>query len=116
MQADRRNSETTGVSSVITALVDCIGYHGRYIQLGVSSSPAVSLSISIDNLVRKRVIIEGVSEGSAVAREFIPKMISWYREGKFPIDTLIKCFPAKEVSEALRSMEDGSVVKPVLLW
>ena len=96
--------------------MNCIGNRGRYIQLGVSSDPAVSLSISIDNLVRKRAIIEGISEGSAVAREFIPKMIGWYRDGKFPIDKLIKVFPAKEVSEALRSMEDGSVIKPVLLW
>ncbi len=43
-------------------------------------------------------------------------MIQWYREGKFPFDKLVKMFPATDVAEAVYNMENGSVIKPILVW
>jgi len=58
----------------------------------------------------------GAIEGNATPSEYVPKMIQWYREGKFPFDKLIKMMPAEEFESGLHSMHDGSVIKPVLTW
>ncbi|KAJ9615099.1 hypothetical protein H2200_001173 [Cladophialophora chaetospira] len=118
---DRRLSlviETTGAPNVIEVLVDCMGHRGRYIQIGIpnKSNSGASINLPVLSLVKKRIIVEGNAQGSATATEFIPRMIQWYREGKFPIDKLIQPFPADNFASALRGMRDGSVIKPVLIW
>jgi Zn-dependent alcohol dehydrogenase len=103
---------------VIEALVARIGHRGRYIQMGIpnKSNSSASINVPVVSLVKKRIIIEGNAQGSAIAREFIPKMVQWYREGKFPIDKPIQFFPAENFASALQGMKDGSVIKPVLIW
>lgn len=55
-------------------------------------------------------------EGGVLPRDYIPQMTRWYREGKFPIDKIIKYFPARDFEVAIREMEQGTTVKPVLIW
>jgi len=43
-------------------------------------------------------------------------MLAWYREGKFPFDRLIKTFPFSAINEAAAASENGSAIKPVLLF
>lgn len=107
--------DTTGVSAVITDMIKCLGKRGRYIQIGVSP-PGTSISLSMDDFFSNGKIIEASTMGSSVARDFVPKLIQWYRDGKFPLEKLVTLFPAKDVAEALHGMEDGSVIKPVLVW
>ena len=103
---------------MIAALLDTVGHRGRYIQIGIpgKSAPEVSVNVPVLSLVKKRIIIEGNAQGSANARDFIPRMVQWYRDGEFPIDKLVQFFPAEEFSVALHGMRSGSVVKPVLVW
>jgi len=58
----------------------------------------------------------GVIEGESDKVEYIPKMIQWYREGKFPIDKMIKFMPAEQFEQGLHEMHTGETIKPVLLW
>ena len=74
------------------------------------------LKINVFNFMMRGVQYMGAIEGQAYPKEFVPKMIQWYREGRFPIDKLIKTFPAGQFQTALHEMHDGSTVKPVLLW
>jgi Zn-dependent alcohol dehydrogenase len=55
-------------------------------------------------------------EGGVRPCNYVPEMIKWNREGKFPIEKLIKYFPAEEYEKAIEEMETGETVKPVLLW
>ena len=43
-------------------------------------------------------------------------MIQWYREGRFPVDKLVKTFPAEEFEKAIHEMHDATTVKPVIVW
>lgn len=39
-----------------------------------------------------------------------------YREGKFPIDKLMKLMPADDFQKGLHEMHEGSTIKPILCW
>ena len=54
-------------------------------------------------------------EGEAVSREFIPQMISWYREGRFPIDRMISFYPFEQINEAFADTKKGVATKAVLV-
>lgn len=48
--------------------------------------------------------------------QYIPNMIRWYRAGRFPLDKLVKFYSAKSLAKAVKDMEEGVVIKPVLIW
>jgi aryl-alcohol dehydrogenase len=59
--------------------------------------------------------IQFIMGGSVVPRVFLPKMIEWYKAGRFPVDRLVKTFPFAEINEAFHAAHTGEVVKPILL-
>lgn len=56
----------------------------------------------------------GIIQGDAVPQRFIPKMIAWYRSGRFPIDRLVRYYPFKEINRAVADARRGRTIKPVL--
>ena len=56
----------------------------------------------------------GIIEGDAIPDLFIPKLLDLYRQGRFPIDRLVTCYPFEEIEKAVTDMEEGRVLKPVL--
>lgn len=54
-------------------------------------------------------------EGEAVPQEFIPQMIAWYKEGRFPIDRMISYYPFEKINEAFEDTRRGLATKAVLL-
>jgi aryl-alcohol dehydrogenase len=59
--------------------------------------------------------IQFIMGGSVVPRVFLPKLIEWYKQGRFPVDKLVQTFPFSEINDAFAASHDGRVVKPVLL-
>ena len=68
---------------------------GQYVQVG-TTKPDVELSIPLQEFMCSGKRIIGAIEGQVVPREYVPKMIEWYREGKFPVNVLVKEFPAED--------------------
>jgi Zn-dependent alcohol dehydrogenase len=58
----------------------------------------------------------GAVEGDVVPAEYLPKMIGWWREGRFPVDKLVKYFKADEFMGAIGEMHGGSTIKPIIVW
>ncbi|KAK6063821.1 alcohol dehydrogenase (zinc-binding dehydrogenase) [Seiridium cupressi] len=58
----------------------------------------------------------GAVQGHSRTAKYIPELIQWWRDGKFPVEKLIKSFDFEDFGGAIRGMGDGSVVKPVLVW
>jgi hypothetical protein len=48
--------------------------------------------------------------------QYIPQMIQWNREGKFPLDGIIKYYKAEDWEQALADMKSGVTTKPVLTF
>ncbi len=76
-------------------------------QETLGGSPHITLS--------KGMRIQFIMGGSVVPRLFLPKMIEWYKQGRFPVDKLIKTFPFSQINEAFAAAHHGAAIKPVLL-
>lgn len=46
----------------------------------------------------------------------MPNLIQWYNAGKLPVDKLVKFYPVEDYLQAIKDMDDGVTVKPVLVW
>lgn len=56
----------------------------------------------------------GVIEGDAVPKEFLPKLMDYYKNGLFPFDKLIKYYPFEQINEAQAASDAGECIKAVL--
>jgi aryl-alcohol dehydrogenase len=67
----------------------------------------------MDLLMNGRAV-KGILGGDAIADLFIPKLIELYSQGRFPFDRMITFYPFEEINRAVKDMEEGRVVKPLL--
>ncbi|KIW30070.1 uncharacterized protein PV07_05846 [Cladophialophora immunda] len=107
--------ETTGAVPVVQECIKALGRHGRLIQLGVPR-PGSQITLPLSEFFGANKSFECHYLGNTTGQAWIPVMIQWWREGRFPIEKIVKTFPAKDALLALQGMEDGSAIKPVLLW
>lgn len=85
-------------------------------MFGVVAVPeAETLGGDTQGMLSKGVRIHFIMAGSAVARVFIPKMIEWYKQGRFPVDKLITTFAFADINAAVTAANEGRAIKPVLL-
>jgi len=56
----------------------------------------------------------GVIEGNSVPRLFIPQMLRYYKEGRFPVDRLIQYYDFADINQALADSSAGKVIKAVV--
>jgi aryl-alcohol dehydrogenase len=97
--------ETTGNPQMHRLAVDALNPHGCVALLTGESGT--------DSLPEGRRTI-GIIQGSAVPRQFIPKLIDLYRQGRFPFDRLIKFYDFEDINRAMDDSRRGATIKPVL--
>lgn len=107
--------DTTGIPAVIGVAVETTVAHGT-VGLVAVPPPEAMLPANMMSMLVRGVIIKYITEGDADPQEFIPRMIGWYSRGKFPFDRLIRKFPFTQINEAAHASEDGSAIKPVLIF
>ena len=85
-------------------------------QFAVVAAPeAETLGGGPHALLSKAIRVQFIMAGSAVPRVFLPKMIEWYKQGRFPVDRLVTTFPFADINAAVHAAEAGEAIKPVLL-
>ena len=57
----------------------------------------------------------GVVEGYSLPQLFIPKLIDYYRAGKFPFDKMITYYKFEDINKAFEDIHAGKVTKAVLV-
>lgn len=107
--------DTTGLPTLVAAGVEFTRRKGQYVQIGSAPMDA-KLEIEIFNFMVSGKKFIGAVEGDIIPSEYIPKMIGWYREGKFPIGKLMKTFKADDFMEAIHEMHTGETIKPIIVW
>ena len=107
--------DTTGVPALIKQGLEWTRNRGQVIQVG-SAPFDFHLDIEMFSFMVRGVVLRGAIEGQAYPPEYVPKMIQWYREGKFPIDKLMKFMPADDFEKGLEEMHSGATIKPILCW
>ena len=105
--------DTTGVPALVNDAISSLNIRGT-IGLCAAYPHDVMLEIDFASTMIGGRRVQGIVEGSAVPQDFIPKLISYYRDGRFPFDRLIEYFPFTEINAAMQACESGRVIKPVL--
>lgn len=107
--------DTTAHPPLLDAQIKGCRYMGKIIQVG-TGMPEANISIHMQTFMVSAKQYFGAVQGHSKTEEYIPQMVGWWREGKFPIEKLVGFFPSSEFEKALESMKSGSVVKPVITW
>jgi Zn-dependent alcohol dehydrogenase len=107
--------DTTGVPALIKASIDFARNRGKVIQVG-SAPFDFKLELTVFDFMVRGIQYIGAIEGQAYPPDFVPKMVQWRKEGKFPVDKMMKLMPADKFEEALHEMHDGTTIKPILVW
>jgi aryl-alcohol dehydrogenase len=105
--------DTTSSEAVIKNAVAALASRGELVLLGVG---ATELQVDARSLIRGGKRIRGSIEGDADPQRFMPKLLAWHREGKFPVEQIIRRYPFSKIAYALADLESGDVIKPVVVF
>ena len=60
--------------------------------------------------------LEGVIEGDTVPAEFLPSLVELWRQGRLPLERLIRTYPFDQIGRACEDARSGATIKPVLTF
>lgn len=105
--------EASGSPAALRQAVDCTVATGT---CGIVGAPAFGTEVSLDVnvLLTGGRVVRGIVEGESVPDVFIPRLVSLWQQGRFPVERLITHYDFDRIDEAARDAEEGRVVKPVL--
>jgi aryl-alcohol dehydrogenase len=106
--------DTTGAAGLIAIGVAALGARGTLLVLAVSAPGSMAEFPLSGFLAGKR--IQGVIEGDADPRSFVPLLADMHLAGRFPHDRLVRTYPFRRINDACHDMDVGVTVKPVLLF
>lgn len=98
--------------SVFRAAVACLAVEGT---CGYVVAPHGEWTPEIGFLLAGGRKLQGIIGGSALPVTFIPQLVEFWRQGRFPFDRLIETFDFVDIALAWEATASGRVVKPVLL-
>lgn len=105
--------DTTGIASLVNAAILALAPRGEMALVG-AYAPGTEVCADTTHLMSAGRVIRGVVEGSADPQQFIPQLIAFHREGRFPFDRLVQYFAFEDIAEAIAAGESGQVVKPIV--
>lgn len=105
--------ECTGVPAVLRQAVESLDIPGKCCLTGLAPAGKV-FEIEMNQLLRGRTIV-GTLEGDSDPDSFIPRLISLWREGRFPFDRLVQRYPLERINDAVADMQAGHAIKPILI-
>jgi len=105
--------DTTGIPQVFSQMTKSLAVQGHGALVGAAKL-GTEAPFDIGTLLVSGITISLVIEGDAVPKEFIPRMIALYQEGKFPFDKLTKSYPFVEINTAFADSAAGTTLKPIL--
>ncbi len=105
--------ECIGKAETIRQAIDAIRTPGG--TAVITGAPPVGTEIKLESMEMLQKTIKGNLEGSSIPDVFIPTLVEFWRDGRFPFDRLIsKVYPLDEINDALADMNKGTVVKPLI--
>lgn len=107
--------DTTGVAAMVGTMLSCTGTRGKGISLGAPPMGVCAEISPSEHLLAGRTYL-GVTEGDSIPSKTIPYLMDQYQKGNYPLDKLIKYYPAKDFQKAFDDMHAGTTIKAVLRW
>ena len=103
--------DTSGNADFVKKMLASVGFMGKGVILGATGDVTFNIQ---QELMGDFKSLLGVIEGDAIPKLFIPKLLAYYKQGRFPIDKLIKFYPFEKINEALAESHSGKCIKAVV--
>jgi aryl-alcohol dehydrogenase len=106
--------------------VDCSGSPGILGQaldvtapLGTTAavgSPPMGSEVHVDiiQLIMTGKKLIGVADGWSVPQILVPRLVELWRQGRFPVNAILRTFAFEAINDAVSASASGEVIKPVL--
>lgn len=104
--------DTSGNGNMIKNAIESTALNGKIVLLA-PTGVIENFNIGLDVLMMYRTII-GCCEGDSNPKIFIPQLVQLYKEGKFPVDKIIKTYPFEQLEKAREDSNSGKVIKAVV--
>jgi aryl-alcohol dehydrogenase len=105
--------DTTASPAALDASLRALAMGGTAVLVG-GAPVGTSAGIDMTTLLNGRRL-QGVIQGDAVSRSFLPLLLDLHLAGRFPFDQLVRYYDLADVNVAAADMRSGRTVKPVLL-
>ena len=107
--------DTTARPELLRQAADSLGLRGTLVLVG-AAAPGTEVSFEIGLSLVKGWTFKTVVQGSSVPQVFIPKLISLWREGKFPMEKLMKNYSLDDINQGFADSASGVTIKPVVVF
>jgi aryl-alcohol dehydrogenase len=104
--------ETSAMPEVFRLAVDSLRGLGTCVLVG-SARAGTEVSFEMPWLQGGRTV-RGVVQGDSSPREFIPRLVDLFMEGRFPLDRLVTRYDLADINRAAADATSGATIKPVL--
>jgi aryl-alcohol dehydrogenase len=108
----RLSLETSALPPVFREAIETLMPAGTCVLLG-SARRGNEVSFDMPFLQEGRVI-RGVIQGDSVPQEFIPKLVDFIMQERFPIARMITFYDLTDINRAAKDSAEGRTIKPVL--
>jgi aryl-alcohol dehydrogenase len=105
--------EASGVANVTLQALGCLRREGKAVLVSVTGPQEISLPLEA-LLLNPNVSLSGLVEGGANPQTFIPELVQYYKQGRLPVDKLVKFYDFQDIEKAFADSHSGEVIKPVL--
>jgi aryl-alcohol dehydrogenase len=102
---------TTSAPAVYTLAAECLANEGT---AGFVTRPQGEWSLNMGAILAGGRKLQGILGGSAAPQVYIPLLVGYWREGRFPFDRLIAEYSFDQIGSAWADCSSGSALKPVL--
>lgn len=106
--------EAVGTESVVRQALSSLGSPGMCATLGLQAGRN-PITVDQTHLLGGRTLT-GVIEGDADPHRFLPELADLWRDGRFPVEKLVRTFDFTKLDDALDAVRSGEVVKAVLTF
>ena len=106
--------EASGVPALVTQMLQSVKKEGLAVLVSFVSGP-----VEIDTtmlFVGPCISFAGTVEGASNPPIFIPKLVQYFKEGKFPVDKLATYYSFEDIHQAMEDARSGKAIKPILLF
>ncbi len=102
---------TTQVPEIWDAAIGCLTMRG---VAGFVTAPRGAWTPALFPMLATGKSIKGILGGDAAPQTFIPMLAEYYRQGRLPLERLIRFYRFDDIAVAFQDTSAGETVKPVL--
>ena len=107
--------DTTAIPQVLTGLAKALSIRGTLALVG-AAEPGTEAPFEIGDSLTRGWRFKTIVQGSSVPQEFIPRLVTLWQQGKFPVEKLTKTYQLDQIDQAFEDSASGKTVKPVIVF